>query len=106
MLAWSEARPGNSSRPSRQEWPKPVIPWAIAVAMKPKARAAIPIQPPCPIEAPALASAAIISPFQSASTLSSRPGLIRFSRSFNSLPRNTAAGPPRSSSSPYCAANP
>ena len=57
-------------------------------AMKPKARAAIAIQSGSPSRAPALASAAIINPFQSARTLSSSPGLTRFSRSSNSLPRS------------------
>ena len=42
----------------------------------------------CSKVTPALTKAAIISPFQSASALSSSPGLTRFSRNSNSLPRS------------------
>ena len=59
--------------------------------MNAKARAAISIQDGSPSMVPALASAAIIRPFQSASTLSSSPGRTRLLRSIRSLSRSMAS---------------
>ena len=59
-------------------------------AMKSNARAAMSSQICSPNTRPALASAAIISPFQSASTLSSSPGRTRVARAARSFARNAA----------------
>src|SRR3989304_178800 len=79
MAAKSLARPGNSSWPARQEWPRR-SPRVIFLAMKSKARLAISSQAGSSNTRPALTRAPIISPFQSASTLSSRPGRTRLAR--------------------------
>ena len=74
--------------------------------MKSKARAAMSSQAGSPSMTPALASAAIISPFQSASTLSSRPGRTRVSRARRAACARSAASRASSSSLRGCALEP
>src|SRR5262249_49949449 len=62
-------------------------PWAILASTNRKARAAISSQCGSSNTRPALTSAAIIRPFQSASTLSSRPGRTRLPRAISNVSR-------------------